>query len=210
MMLRGARIDAQWISAPTPEDIRRNDRERLIETLTQPVDADEEDKVIAMRIQKVLSADAIAVALVQAHRTKMPALEDMLDASTPPERGANKRPGFDDTVWFRLNIGRQHNADPRWILPLLCRRGHITKSEIGAIKIGASETQFDIPRAVAARFADSLKRTAQEDPDDGIMIIPMEGSPRADARENRRKGPPPHRPGGHAAKPYRGKPRGRV
>ncbi len=195
---------------PTPEDIRRNDRERLIETLTQPVDADEEDKVIAMRVQKVLSADAIAVALVQAHRTKMPALEDMLDANTPPERGANKRQGFDDTVWFRINIGRQHNADPRWILPLLCRRGHITKNEVGAIKIGASETQFDIPRGVAARFADALKRTAQEDPDDGIMIEPMEGSPRVDARENRRKGPPPTRPGGHAPKPYRGKPRGRV
>jgi ATP-dependent RNA helicase DeaD len=32
-MLRGARINAQWISAPTPADIRRNDRERLIATL---------------------------------------------------------------------------------------------------------------------------------------------------------------------------------
>jgi ATP-dependent RNA helicase DeaD len=35
-----------------------------------------------------------------------------------------------------MNIGRRQNADPRWILPLLCRRGHITRNDIGAIRIG--------------------------------------------------------------------------
>lgn len=224
MMLRGARIEAQWISAPTPEDIRRNDRERLIETLSQPVDADEEDKVIAMRIQKMLSPDAIAVALVQAHRTKMPALEEMLDADAAPVRGANKRQGFEDTVWFRINVGRRQNADARWILPLLCRRGHITKNEVGAIKIAASETLFDIPRAVAARFAEALKRTAHDDADDGIIIDPVPGNPREASRENRRKsnsdrpaeggsphrGPKAHTPRPtHGAKPYRKKPKAR-
>jgi ATP-dependent RNA helicase DeaD len=188
MMLRGARIEAEWIAAPTPEDIRRNDRERLIEQLIQPVEADEEDKVIAMRVQKALSADAIAVALVQAHRAKMPAPEELLDGDARPARDQHKRNGFDDTVWFRLNIGRRHNADARWILPLLCRRGHITKNEVGAIKIAANETMFDIPRAVAARFADALKRTAQEDPDDGIMIEPVDGNPRMASRQNKRRG----------------------
>ncbi len=191
MMLRGARIEAEWINPPTPEDIRRNDRERLIETLIQPVEADEEDKVVAMRVQKALSADAIAVALVQAHRSKMPSLEELLSADARPERGpASKREGFDDTVWFRINIGRKHDADPRWILPLLCRRGHITKNEIGAIKISANETMFDIPRASAAKFADALKRTAQDDPDDGVIIDAIPGNPRDTSRENKRKGPP--------------------
>ena len=191
MMLRGARIEAEWINPPTPEDIRRNDRERLIETLIQPVEADEEDKVVAMRVQKALSADAIAVALVQAHRSKMPSLEELLSADARPERGpASKREGFDDTVWFRINIGRKHDADPRWILPLLCRRGHITKNEIGAIKISANETLFDIPRASAAKFADALKRTALDDPDDGVIIDAIPGNPRDTSRENKRKGPP--------------------
>ena len=35
-----------------------------------------------------------------------------------------------------MDIGRSQNADPRWILPLLCRRGHITRNEVGAIRIG--------------------------------------------------------------------------
>lgn len=191
-MLRGARINAEWINAPTPADIRRNDRERLIATLIQPIEADEEDRALAERLMAEKSPEDIAIALVQAHRAKMPALEDLIDASTRPERPErNIRQGFDDTVWFRMNIGRRQNADPRWILPLLCRKGHITKNEIGAIKIGAGETMFDVPRSVAGRFAEALKRTARED-DDGIVIEAMQGTPREAARDNRRRpGPPP-------------------
>jgi ATP-dependent RNA helicase DeaD len=204
MMLRGARIEAEWTNAPTPADIRKQDRERLIGVLTQPVDADEEDKIIAKRIQKALSPDAIAVALVQAHRTKMPALEELLDADARPPKDQHKRAGFDDTIWFRLNIGRRQNADPRWILPLLCRRGHITKNEVGAIKIAANETLFDVPRAVADRFANALKRTAQEDPDDGIMIEAVSGNPREAARDNKRRGNAPN-DSHHQAKPWKGR-----
>jgi ATP-dependent RNA helicase DeaD len=215
MMLRGARIEASWISAPTPEDIHKQDRERLIEALTQPIEADEEDTIIAKRVLKTMSAEAIAVALVQAHRTKMPQPETLLDADARPVRETRIREGFDDTVWFRLNLGRQQNADPRWILPLLCRRGHITKNEIGAIKISANETLFDVPRASAARFADALKRTALDDPDDGITIEQASAPPR-DANRTEQRPDPRHRPGPprrnfagpsgpSRGKPYKGK-----
>ena len=70
------------------------------------------------------------------------------------------RPGFEDIVWFRMDIGRRQNADPRWILPLLCRRGHITRNEIGAIRISANETHFQVPRAIAGKFTSALMRTA--------------------------------------------------
>jgi ATP-dependent RNA helicase DeaD len=62
-------------------------------------------------------------------------------------------------VWFRMDIGRRQNADPRWILPLLCRRGHITRNEIGAIRIGPAETYFQIPRAIAGKFAASARQS---------------------------------------------------
>ncbi len=231
MMLRGARIEAEWKRAPTAEEVRAQDRERLIAAITQPIEGDEEDRAIAARVQETLSADDIALALVQAHRAKMPALEELLDAggAAPEKRSAVKRAGFDDTVWFRLNIGRRQNADVRWILPLLCRRGHVTKNEVGAIKIGTHDTMFDVPRHAAARFADAVKRTAQEDPDDGVVIEAMADSPRAMARDNARSGarpprsahphsgPPiqrqradgdaPHRPGG--TRPFGGKPGGK-
>ena len=206
MMLRGARIAAEWIKPPTPEDIRRNDRERLLATLLEPVEIDDEDRELARRLLAERSPEELAAALVQAHRAKMPAPEEMLDGaqSDGPQRPEGPRPGFEDTIWFRMDIGRRHNADPRWLLPLLCRRGHITKNEIGAIRIAANETMFEIPRAAAARFAAALKRTAGGEPDGegGVRIEPVQGTPREAAKQNRRSGPPPAR---HHAKPH-GKP----
>jgi ATP-dependent RNA helicase DeaD len=204
MMLRGAKIPFEWIKAPTPEDIRRNDRERLLSALLEPVEIDDDDRELARRLLAERNPEEIAAALVQAHRAKMPAPEEMLDQDERPQRDAGPRPGFEDTVWFRMDIGRRHNADPRWILPLLCRRGHITKNEIGAIRIAANETMFEIPRAAAGKFAAALKRTEGGDPagEGGVRIELVQGKPRDAARLNRRAGPPPAR---HKAKPFRPK-----
>jgi ATP-dependent RNA helicase DeaD len=215
MMLRGAKIAAEWIKPPTPEDIRRNDRERLLATLLEPVEIDDEDRELARRLLAERSPEELAAALVQAHRSKMPAPEEMLDGvqSDGPQRPDGPRPGFEDTVWFRMDIGRRHNADPRWLLPLLCRRGHITKNEIGAIRIAANETIFEIPRAAAGRFAAALKRTGDGEPDGegGVRIEPVQGTPREAAKQNRRNGPPParHHAKPHGGKPYRARPTGR-
>ncbi len=204
MMLRGARIAAEWVKAPTPEDIRRNDRERLLATLLEPIEIDDEDRELAQRLLAERSPEELAAALVRAHRARMPAPEEMLDGSDGPQRQEGPRAGFEDTIWFRMDIGRRHNADPRWLLPLLCRRGHITRGDIGAIRIAANETMFEVPRAVAGRFAAAVKRTADNsEGEGGVRIEAVEGKPREAAKANRRSGPPPAR---HQAKPYRAKP----
>jgi ATP-dependent RNA helicase DeaD len=210
-VLRGARIEAEWIKPPTPEDIARNDRERLLATLLAPAEIDEDDRSLARTLLEHKTPEEIAAALVRTHRARMPAAEELADGGAAPQGGKSEgpRPGFEDTIWFRMDIGHRHNADPRWILPLLCRRGHITKNEIGAIRIAANETMFEVPRAAAARFAAALKRTAGGDADGegGIRIEAVQGKPREAARENRRSGPPPAR---HQAKPFRkGPKRGR-
>ena len=122
------------------------------------------------------------------------------DAAGRPERGdrferperssADRREGFEDSVWFRLNIGRHQNADPRWILPLLCRRGHVSKNEIGAIRIGPKETMFNIPRAIADRFAEAVVRTANQDGEDdsGVSITPAPDGPTYPPRRDKGSG----------------------
>ncbi|MBA2920676.1 DEAD/DEAH box helicase [Sphingomonas sp. MAH-20] len=180
MMLRGARIQARWIDPPTPEAIRRQDRERLVAALLEPVEIDEEDRAIAARLIAERSPEDIAAALVRAHRAALPEPEELLGTGAPAERRDDRghRAGFDDTVWFRIDVGRRQNADPRWILPLLCRRGHITKAEVGAIRIGPAETQFDVPRAAADRFVASWKRTAGKgDDESNIGLALAQGAP---------------------------------
>ncbi|MEZ0497074.1 DEAD/DEAH box helicase [Sphingomonas sp. IW22] len=222
-LLRGARINAEWVEAPTPEDIRARDRERMLEALLAPVEVDEEDRELAARLLAERSPEDIAAALVRAHRAALPVPEELIEGTPEARRAAQAerhRPGFEDTVWFRMNVGRRQNADPRWILPLICRRGHVTKAEIGAIRIAAGETWFQVPSAIAAKFAAAVQRTADPNGDDesGVRIEQAEGAPepgtRGDHGGPRRNGPnagPPRR-GNHpprAGKPHRKGPRPR-
>lgn len=58
-----------------------------------------------------------------------------------------------DVVRFRIALGRNHRADPKWILPLLCRAGGVTKRDIGTIRIFDTDTQFEISRDMSDAFA---------------------------------------------------------
>ncbi|KRB82787.1 DEAD/DEAH box helicase [Sphingomonas sp. Root710] len=196
-LLRAANVNATWENVPSPDDIYARDQERLVESLSVG-EVSEEDLEVARKLLETRSAEEIAAAFVRTQRQSLPAPEDLIDAS-PMARGdreqqANRdqgpRPGFEDTVWFRMNVGRQANADARWLLPLLCRRGHITKREIGAIRIFQTETRFEVPRAVAAKFLDALKRTEGEE--DGVVIEPAGDAPAPPPAQLRdRRGPPP-------------------
>jgi ATP-dependent RNA helicase DeaD len=172
-MLRGAKIPAEWLSPPTADEIRAADSERLLSTLLTPVEPSEADTAIAQRLLAERSAEDIALALVQAYRTRLPEPEELLASEAPPQQGP--RPGFEASTWFRINVGRRHNADPRWLLPLLCRRGHVSRSEIGAIRILGNESRFEVPTPIAARFLAAVRRTASED--DGVEIILGEAPP---------------------------------
>ena len=225
-MLRGAKIEAEWMNAPTAADVRLRDRERLIETLLAPQELDEEDIELGRRLLAERSAEDIAAALVRAHRAAMPPPEELIDNTPPARRERGERPereprepgprehgprreAFDDAVWFRLNIGRRQNADPRWILPLLCRRGQVTKHEIGAIRIGPSETLFNIPLAIADRFAEAVARTANRDGEDdsGVTITPAPGGATYPPRRDKTPRGPHGKPAGHTER-YKPKPYG--
>ncbi|MGB3472512.1 MAG: DEAD/DEAH box helicase [Erythrobacter sp.] len=193
-MLRSAKITAQWTDAPGREEIKAKDRERLMEKLLAPVEIEDADRELAKKLLAERSPEEIAAMLVQSHRASMPEPEDLIANTPQAQRDAQKerhREGFEDTVWFRVEIGRRQNADPRWILPLLCRRGHITRNEIGAIRIGQTETFVQIPRAISGKFADAVERTAHasDGDEDTIAITPSDTGPRDAARTNRKRFP---------------------
>ncbi|TSB03923.1 DEAD/DEAH box helicase [Sphingorhabdus contaminans] len=192
-MLRGAKIEADWIKVPTAADIRAKDHDRLLETLLAPVEVEEEDRALGARLLETMSAEDIAAALVRVHRARMPQAADMLDDGSREQRRDNHRAGFDDSVWFTLNIGRRNNADPKWILPLLCRRGGVTKNDIGAIRIAANETHVGIAAAAVAKFAKAIAQPGHDE-DNDVEIVQASGPPREAARENKRRGRDGERP----------------
>ena len=172
-LLRNARIEAEWIDPPSPDEIYAKDRQRLLETLSAPVEADENDRDLAEQLMAQLSPEAIAVALVQSLRADLPAPEDILGSDGQQERrDAGPRPGFEGSTWFRINAGRRHNADPRWLLPLICRYGHVGRNEIGAIKVAANESYFEVTQRAAHGFVKALRRATIAPEDAGLVIEP--------------------------------------
>ncbi len=154
--------------------------------------------------------EAIAAALIRLHRSRLPAPEDLYDPGEPraggrEERGAAaSRAGAATTrpapaeathVWFRMAVGRNSNADPKWLVPMICRRGHVTKKDIGPIRIFDRETKFEIARDAADRFIAAVKAA----PDEPIRIEPA-GAP------GPRKAPPAD---ARPAKPYKPGPKGK-
>lgn len=171
-MLRGARIDAEWISVPSASAIRAKDRERLLDTISAPVELDDDDRQLAEQLTQQLTPDALAAALIRSLRTEMPAPEDLLSSSQTGERGVERSPrsGFENGSWFRLNAGRRQNADPRWLLPLICRYGHVTRTEIGAIRLAANESYFQVSDRATPGFIKALRRVTIAPEDQGLVI----------------------------------------
>jgi ATP-dependent RNA helicase DeaD len=171
-MLRGARIQAEWIAVPSPAEIRANDRERLVAALSEPVELEDDDQELASQLLEKLAPEAIAAALIRSLRTDMPAPEDILVGGRRDERGSDGGPraGFEGASWYRINAGRRHNADPRWLLPLICRYGHVTRSEIGAIRLAANESYFQVSERATPGFAKALRKATVAPEDQGLMI----------------------------------------
>jgi ATP-dependent RNA helicase DeaD len=101
-----------------------------------------------------------------------------------------------------MPIGRQNNADPKWLIPLICRLGHVTKKDIGQIRIFDRETKFEITGETEARFRQAIKGAAEGD----IRIEPAAAPPAADRPRGPRPGPPGARPKPHGANPLGSQP----
>jgi ATP-dependent RNA helicase DeaD len=78
----------------------------------------------------------------------------------PPREAAKFHDGPSNGVWFRIDVGRNKKADPKWILPEICRRGKVTKQDVGDIRIYEDETRFEVTEEAAPRFADAIRNAA--------------------------------------------------
>jgi ATP-dependent RNA helicase DeaD len=199
-LLESANIRATWSDPPSAEEIRARDQERLMQdpVLTEP--PLEEDLALGRLLLSSHSPEGIAASLIRMYRSRLPAPEELFTGRSGPD--AAPRPGRDearaeggksfdkrvptaDGVWFRASIGRRNNADPKWLVPLICRLGHVTKKDIGIIRIFDRETKFEITQEAAARFSAALAAA----PDSEITVEPASAEP-----ELRRQEPPHKRP----------------
>ena len=195
-LLQVAGVDAEWSGPPLPEEIRAKDQARLLDDPILTEEPTAEDTELARRLLEGRSPEAVAAALVRLYRSRLPEPEEMLP-DRGPDRGGEPRPlrperqaqiESADGAWFRLPVGRSKNADPKWLVPLICRLGHVVKKDIGLIRIFDNETKFQIGPEAEPRFREAIRAAA----DAGEMRINPASAPSGPpASRGPRRGPPP-------------------
>ncbi len=231
LLLNQAGIDAVWGTAPTVEEIKKLDQQRMMRDVLFTEESTPDDLVLARALLAERSPEDIASALARLYRSRLPSPEDILDPGErrprdnfddkrgardnfkdrkgPRERSDNFAPkgkprGMENgSVWFRAAIGRNKNAEARWLLPMICRRGGIDKGDIGAIRIFDTSSEFEISASAAEEFATKIKRPDKED---NIRIEALPNGPQGDGAPQARERKPDYA-GKNKGKPaYREKP----
>ena len=223
-MLAKARVNFVWSEAPSAEDIRKLDQDRLLQNpiLTEPSSDDELS--MANALLAAHGPQSIAAAFVKLYRAQLPAPEEMseiprhetrareqhskgshpktVSADRAREKPRPPRGGMPDGVWFKITVGRERNADPKWLLPEICRQGEVAKKDIGAIRVYDTETRFEVAANVAEKFAALVEARKKG----GVRIFPAPDAPPADtgakppAHAAKRESLPERSPGKHKPK----------
>lgn len=190
-LLQNAKIVATWGKPPSVEDVVKGDRARFLADPAFSEEIKDDEKPFVEELMAKFSAEQIAVALMRLQNNGQPAAEELLDAPVGRDRERDRpekgpRVDFANGVWMSLSIGRAHNAEPRWILPMLCRAGHITKGEIGSIKIQENETYVEIAPDSVEKFLAAVGPSRKVEKN--VTVDRLEGMPKmeADTRSNRR------------------------
>lgn len=151
-LLGAAKIKADWGGAPSADAVKARDEDRLFaDPIWQEEKIDSEEPVIATLLERFSGAQ-IAHAFLSLYRSNHSAPEELteMDAAPKPRRE------FGPSRWFSLSYGRDAGADPRRILPMLCKAGKIAKGEIGAIRVQPEETYVEIAESSVAGFIDAI------------------------------------------------------
>jgi ATP-dependent RNA helicase DeaD len=208
MLLSMAGIEAAWETAPDAETVRKLDNQRMLQDKLFTEEFTDEDLSLAKVLLAERSPEDIAAALARLYFSRLPAPEDIRDPGEDRGRARHERGRErsardksrdavgDGAVWFSAAIGRQKNAEVRWLLPMICRRGGIDKHEIGKIRILDTTTEFEISASAAASFAASVKRP---DKQDNIRIAPLSGAPAAEPSREKK----PHERDYASKRPYK-------
>jgi ATP-dependent RNA helicase DeaD len=153
---------------------------------------------VKARVEKILESGlaerALEVLLSQASLAGEPRAITAVNASADrrdrgPRLSGVPAPGRRDSdqwVPFRVTWGEAHGADPRRLVAMLCRRGDIRGSDIGAIEVSRFFSNVEVSARVAAGFA---RNTSEPDPRDPRVVVTPLREGRAPERSERPEGP---------------------
>ncbi|MGB7205393.1 MAG: DEAD/DEAH box helicase [Anderseniella sp.] len=190
-LLQGAKVQAEWAEPPSANDVLEKDEQRLLTNPVweEPITSEERDFVD--KLVDRFSAEQIAAAYLRLHTARSSAPEDLSNASayepSKRERHQKERAPFGPGVWFSISIGRSKNAEPRWVLPMLCRVGNIASAEIGAIRIHNDLSYVEIAEGSVDKFLKAVGKDMTLEA--GAVLKRLNGAPDLSAEVQRQDAP---------------------
>ena len=154
-LLERANIDAQWIRPPSTEDILKRDRERILEDPALIDEISEDERAFAKEILSNHSPMQVATAFIRQHLGNQTAPEELLD-DAPSPKSQKRDQNFKNSVWYSLSVGGNDDAEPRWLLPMLCRAAHLNKNDIGAIRVQPDKTFIELSSECVVKFNEAI------------------------------------------------------
>ena len=198
-LLAGARVTYTWTAAPGAAEIASEGEKRLEAALLALAGEEHtpsaEVLAVAERLGKGIKKDALIQLLLERELSRVPKGEKLKpvdlkvvsrDAFRPSGPPPDREEFARDAVRFRINLGGDSRAEPGWLLPLICRRGGVTRREIGAIRVvSAGFSEFEIAGHAAGDFALAASQSDPRAPH--VFIERMQGG--ASSSGQARRGP---------------------
>ncbi len=214
-----AKLTATLRAAPGIAEIEERYRRQILEAAASAALPEEAEAEFVAELLERAGPQRIAAAFLRQQLAAHPVPEDLLPL--PPEalqsrgparvpRSAEKHgsareprgPDMEGGVWFTISLGRRHRADPKFLLPMICNAGGVTKRDVGAIRIDDTETRFEISGDKAGGFAHQIRQPGSVEK--GIRIAPA-GEVRATPRPAKPKFKPDSKPPRKPAAPDKGR-----
>jgi ATP-dependent RNA helicase DeaD len=212
-----AKLTATVVAAPGIAEIETRYRRQILDAVLAAAEPDEAEAAFVTELLEQAPPERIATAFLRQQLASRPVPEDisplpvgeMLTRKGKPDKRFDedrgpapvrepRGPDMVGGVWFTLSIGRKQRADPKWLLPMICKAGGVSKRDVGSIRIDDTETRFEIAADKAAAFAEQINRPGSTER--GIVIAPAgkvrerawQAKPKARKDATTRK-KPPHR-----------------
>jgi ATP-dependent RNA helicase DeaD len=152
-LLKFAKLTAEWGAAPSAEEVNTQDLQRMFNSDDWQLDISDSERNSVDELLSKFSPEQLAAAYVRQYARQHSAPEELNEVK---EAGPKPSAPFGPSVWFALSEGRNENASPRYLLPMICKAGNITKSDVGAIRIAETETYIEIRESSVAGFLEAI------------------------------------------------------
>jgi ATP-dependent RNA helicase DeaD len=213
-LMSNARVKFTWTEVPSAAVIAQAALARFEAALQEEIRAaapgEPAVRALAERLSAEVDRDALLTTLLRRELERLPKGEAVNPVQIRSPQGAHdpfplagpraSHTDFArDSVHFRVNLGRQSDADPGRLLSLICRRGNVTRREVGAIRVGLRHSEFEIAGSAAEDFTHTASQPDPRAPH--VWIERVSSSARPEPREQRRPSGGPARPTFKPAEP---------